>query len=412
MSAAICTPQTSRAIFVWCRVAGFVGLLIWQCVRLTNPAMLGVTDFVEYWCAARLNVADGNPYSPADMQPLQRAAGWDKDEPMMMQNPPWTLSILLPFAALDFQTAQVLWLLFHLGLVFVSVELAWRFYGGVPERRWLYWLIGLSFFPALIVLRMGQIVPLMVVGLLGFMYFERARRDWLAGAMLALVSIKPHLVFLVWPAILVWSISRGRWAILAGAVIATIVALAIPSCWNPQLLPQYIDALLHRPPTDLVAYPTPTLGTVLWFAVGKEHAWIRLLPTLAAVAWLAYYMARRWQRWDWSLQLPILILVSVLTAFYTWPFDMVLFLIPLMQTAVLLVNGAARKPAWLALGLHMAISAIAVVMALAEFHSFWFLWIAPLFVGAYFALQRAGSAATECRVGPILHPLQTARAQD
>ena len=61
--------------------------------------------------------------------------------------------------------------------------------------------LALSLFPTLIALRMGQISPLMLAGLVGFLYFLRHERGWLAGLALLPATVKPHLFHLVWLAL-------------------------------------------------------------------------------------------------------------------------------------------------------------------------------------------------------------------
>jgi hypothetical protein len=52
-------------------------------------------DFVEYWSAARVHAAGGNPYDGAQLLPLQRDALGEpgRTEAVMLWTPPWTLSV-------------------------------------------------------------------------------------------------------------------------------------------------------------------------------------------------------------------------------------------------------------------------------------------------------------------------------
>ena len=68
-------------------------------------------DFVAYWAATRLLLSGGNPYSTAALYQLQSSVGLQAANPMVMWNPPWTLTFSLPFGLVDFSTGQMLWLL-------------------------------------------------------------------------------------------------------------------------------------------------------------------------------------------------------------------------------------------------------------------------------------------------------------
>src|SRR3954454_5750660 len=76
---------------------------------LADPTIWPPDDFVEYWAAARLTLDGKNPYDPAQLLPLQRAAGRDTDEAIMMWNPPWSFTVVLPLGLLPAREAQLLW---------------------------------------------------------------------------------------------------------------------------------------------------------------------------------------------------------------------------------------------------------------------------------------------------------------
>ena len=76
-----------------------------------------VRDFVEYWAATRLLLTGNNPYGPQELFDLQRSVGWTDSIPLLMWNPPWTLSFILPFGLASFDVAQFLWLLLNIFIV-------------------------------------------------------------------------------------------------------------------------------------------------------------------------------------------------------------------------------------------------------------------------------------------------------
>src|SRR3990172_13387177 len=73
-----------------------------------------MNDFIEYWSAARLTLDGKNPYSPELMFEIQKPAGWLEGRPLMMWNPPWALTLVLPFGLLNYPIGQVFWLIFNL----------------------------------------------------------------------------------------------------------------------------------------------------------------------------------------------------------------------------------------------------------------------------------------------------------
>src|SRR5262245_19868791 len=77
---------------------------------LADPTIWPPDDFIEYWAAAKVTLAGGNPYDPAQLLPLQTANGRDTDQAIMMWNPPWSLAFVLPLGLLPAREAQLLWL--------------------------------------------------------------------------------------------------------------------------------------------------------------------------------------------------------------------------------------------------------------------------------------------------------------
>ncbi len=269
-------------------------LIVMQFQRLLNDrSILQIDDFVEYWAAGRLNANGENPYDPAKLLPLELAAGRDTDEAVMMWNPPWTLSVAMPFGLMDSRTAQLLWLC--LGFVFIvgGADLLWRLYGGPVESRWISWALAFTFMPTFFVLHAGQIGTWVFAGIVLFLYFQSRGWSMMAGAATVLLAIKPHLVYLFWITLIVWGIRRDR-RLLLGGLIAGVVTTAIPLACNRDVVNQYWYELRHRPPAQ---WESPTLGTLIRMiegesSDGKSRFGLTFLPAVLGVGWLVWKFKR------------------------------------------------------------------------------------------------------------------------
>ena len=105
MSSARFSPRNLLLAVVLALAVGFIG---WKVSHLlADPSIFPPDDFVEYWAAGRLNATGQNPYDGELLLPLEREAGRDTDEPIMMWNPPWTLTLVMPFGAMGFRAAYV-----------------------------------------------------------------------------------------------------------------------------------------------------------------------------------------------------------------------------------------------------------------------------------------------------------------
>ncbi len=384
------TRSLVRRFILLCGLVVLAAVIIWQVAHLmANPAIMPPDDFVEYWAAGRLNAAGENPYDPAKLLPLQQHAGRDTDEAIMMWNPPWTLAFVMPFGLLPARPSQLLWLALSLSSVVYCADWGWRYYGGSAKHRWAAWSLALTFMPTLFVLQSGQIGPALLLGVVGFLHFARRDRGWLAGAATVLIAIKPHLAYLFWVALLLWSLDRRRWTVLLGGGVAGLTAMLIALACNPAVISHYREAMGHHPPEQWIS---PTPGAFLRVLVGGEMFYLQFVPTLAGLAWFVPHWIRHRNTWKWAEQMPLLLLVSFVTASYgAWPFDLVVLLLPIVQLAVLVQTADRRSLFALALGAYLLINGLALTLNLLRFTSKWFVWMAPALLVSYLILRTLGS---------------------
>jgi hypothetical protein len=430
MGTTIATSSPLRRLLPWIGLAAVAGLLALQSDRLTDPAVLGLHDYVAYWSAGRLNALGSNPYSPEQLLPVQQAVGWDEGWPNIMYYPPWALPVVMPFGLIPYGLSRLLWLILHLALVLFCADRTWHLYGGRPPYRWhkkgvwnptscakgvesaqgqgsrhlfcaqprYRWLacaVALTFVPTLIALRMGQIGPLMLLGVAGFLCLEQKQRDWLAGAALVLAAIKPQLLYLFGLAVVVWAVDRRRWAVLAGGVMAGLTALGVALAANPHVLEQYRYALANPPSGNI----TPTLGAMLRLLLGEDKTWLQFVPTVIGIAWFAWYWHRHRRNWVWVEQAPLLLMASFLTTSYgSWVFDLVILLVPVLQMARWAADSGQRRAMAVALASYVAIDGVALVMNLrgATYPSF--IWMTPAILVCY--VMARGLISPQPRLAP------------
>ena len=300
-------------------------------------------DFIEYWAAARLNLSGGNPYNPNQIYAIEKGAGWLGGFPLMMWVPPWVLTLIMPLGFFEYNLSRLIWLFLGL-LTFVMVaNLLWQHYGGNLKQRWIALLIVVFFAPTLITLLIGQISFIMLIGIIGFLILIKHEKGFWAGVFVSLTMVKPHMLYLLLLAILLWSVHRRRFSVLIGMGTSLILATGIALAVNPDLIWQYLYAMKHYPPwlTALMSNPraywvSGTPGGTLRLILGHELTWLQFLPSVVGCIWLVIYWLRQKESWDWSAQFPLLSLVSSASASYGWHFDMVVITPALIQTTICL----------------------------------------------------------------------------
>jgi hypothetical protein len=140
---------------------------------------------------------------------------------IFVPNPPPFVWLAAPFSQLPSQVGYVLWALLMLGSLVVASQV-------LSGPRWASRIraaaVILALLPAVATVIFGQVTALLILALALCWALAGSRRDTLAGVVLALAVIKPHLLLLV-PFTL---LASGRWRVFVGWSAAA-VSLAVVS---------------------------------------------------------------------------------------------------------------------------------------------------------------------------------------
>ena len=352
-----------------------------------------------------MNLAGGNPYSWHELLAAERLAEPSMPTPVLMWNPPWTLALAALPSLLPFQQSRALWLVVSSLAVAVSASQLWRFWGGRSGRLLAVVAAALAFPPSVFALAMGQMSPLLLLGVAGFLHFERRGRLEAAGAVAAVTLVKPQVVYLLWVALLLWSLHGRRWRFLAGAAASIAAMSAVPLATNPGVFLDYLRALSGRAPDYFV---TPTAGTLLRLLVGWEYTWLMFAPVPGRPRVASPALVRAPEELamvgpDLNGAVGVGGDIPV-----PWLFDQVVLLLPALQIAVvhgsrpsrqtrraLAVYGAAVVAAFVMLPWNVIVRDVASAPkgllreALTTPNMFWHVLIAPVLLAGLLALRRS-----------------------
>jgi hypothetical protein len=332
------TPTLS--VIVLFGVVGLGGVLY----GLSHP----VYDFVEYWSAAHLLVHHQNPYSLGEMFRTEKPLGMSGPVPLMLLSPPWTLAVIAPLGlAHSYIVGWFAWMLVMLAAIAISSRLLMDVYFDdlcVPEvsdSNFYRCLFAFTFFPLLLSLKFSQTTPLMLLGLSGFIYSETRRKPVWAGLFLSITLIKPHLTYLIWVALLLWTWKGRRWGVLIGAAASLVFLTALTLPFDPHIIEHYRE-LASSPYMQL--FPSGITWGLRRLLGGIGTFWMEFVPPVAGLAWLAFHWRRHKENWSWKEQAPMLITVSVLTSAYGWLFDQTLLALPVIYLAAIQSRLSKRVP--------------------------------------------------------------------
>jgi hypothetical protein len=344
-------------------------------------------DFIQYWAAGQELVHGANPYDWATSLEYERKAGFVGDTPFVTRNPPVAFFLDLPFGFVNPRTGMVLWLLLLLASLMVSVRMLWIL-NGRPENR--LHLLSYVFAPVLACVMAGQVGILLLLGVTLFLYFH-ASKPYLAGAGLLLCSIKPHLFVPFGIVLLVWSLSKREYRILAGACAAVAASCALSFFVDRQAWSQYLQ---HIRTAGIQDEFVPTMSIVFRLLVDRNAVWLQSVPQAIACVWAIWYFWSRRESWSWMEQGLLVLLVSEACAPYAWFTDEVM-LLPAILAAIYLTDRAGRS--LLSYGMIAGI-ALVEILTQVQITSAFYLWTAPAWLGWYlYATRSGGAAANESR---------------
>jgi hypothetical protein len=347
-------------------------LLLMRVQLLLAPAPLA--DFVTYWASGRLFVQGADPYSASAVLALERALGWTNPHVLMMLNPPWVLPFVALVGRLPFVTAYYAWQVVAGPLEAVSAVALWRYYGGERRTAWVALVFLATFLPAGAAEHLGQVTPLIVAGITGFLWAVRRQLYGMAGACLMTLALKPHLLYLVFLAIALWMVKERRWrvGVSAAAVCAGTTAAAI--AFNRNVLGYFRGTLS----TAMETYCG--VGGVLRSIFGVEHGWLQFAPMAVGLGWFAWYWRRHGGQWSWEKNLPLVLLVSICSSPYLWAHDFVVAM-PALIALMVTVERDSRR--WLMAAAMYLLTQKAIFQVGAVISNPWMARFGLLWLGLY-----------------------------
>jgi hypothetical protein len=107
----------------------FLGILVlaYLAPTLTRPEYYSSDDFFPYWAAGKILLSRQNPYDPQLKENLQiklSGHGSDRYPIAIMLNPPWAVTLVMPFGVVNYPTGRLIWLVFSIGCIVFRTN--WR----------------------------------------------------------------------------------------------------------------------------------------------------------------------------------------------------------------------------------------------------------------------------------------------
>ena len=306
----------SAALFCY---AAFFGIWMFRAWILAVPGLFPPGgDFVVFWSAANVALEHGGAapynYDLLVAKELFAVPGLHVGEGKL----PWLYppTFLLPVLALGMLPYGIAAIVFLLGGV---GWYGWAMYRTLPWRS--AWIAAMGFPGVAVVVATGQ-NSLWLAGTLGLALTLMRRRPALAGVLLGLVTVKPHLAIVLPLALLCARQWRALLGMMASALLLALLSLA---CFGVEPFLAFLhaaevvrtavqngEAILVRMPTMFAAAKLLFGGVVLPYAVHGAFA-------CAAAASVIYAWSRPC---SFALRAAVLSIALLLVPPYLYDYDL------------------------------------------------------------------------------------------
>ncbi len=240
-------------------------------------------------------------------------------------------------------------------------------------QRWISWFAALLFIPTYFCLYLGQISAFLLGGIALFLWALENNRPHVAGLSVVLISVKPQVIWLFWLFLLLWAFRSKPWKMIFSSAIALFALSLLATAFNSSVFLDYH----HSMNSDLgpMIRQVPTLGTLLSVTVPNAADWIRYIPSFLGLI-LAFVFWAKWKSdFRWDRYLPTIMLLSVTSSIFTWPFDWVA-LLPIVLIILAWYSKAPVRRIWLLIGL-VAIYSVAIIQFFKVGNYYFYVWLPP-----------------------------------
>lgn len=222
----------------------------------------GAADFFPRWYGGRVLLLEGrNPYEREVALEAQLGLFGRYTEPWEDQvafaYPLYTLFLFWPLVYVPYAAAQAMWMVVLQFILVIGTSLCLKLV------RWQIpsWLLLLTmlwavfFYPGARSVILGQFSVVVFGFFVAALWAAEQRRDYIAGVCLALTTIKPQMVFMLVPLLLLWALTQRRWQIMIGFGSALLILTGTAMLLVPTWLQDFYSGLFAY--SDYVGFYSP-----------------------------------------------------------------------------------------------------------------------------------------------------------
>ena len=285
---------------LWLLASLFILLLValesYMVYTVYATQFASTADFFSRWYGAKELIFHGrNPYSSnveteTQITMFGAARAADQDQ-VNFAYPLYTIYLFWPLTFVSYPWAQAIWIVILQFALLGSIGLLFNLVGWKPPTLLLTATIlwSLFFYSAGRAIMLGQFSVVVFLCLTIAIWGLINGHDKLAGAILPLTTIKPQMVFLVIPLMLLWAWRQKRWSFIIAFAVSGGSLFLTSLLWLPDWPLHFINVALAY--TDYVNHGAPLENLTAHFLPTLDHLLNPLLTILLLLLLL----------WQWGL---------------------------------------------------------------------------------------------------------------
>jgi len=261
----------------------------------------------------------------------------------------YTIYLFFPLSLIpSYPQAQALWQAILEFTLLLAVFFTFRTYRWQP-KPWLlavtcFWSV--LFYPGARSIILGQFAIVVFACIALALWAVKEGKDILAGLCLALSTIKPQMVFLLIPLLLLWAIHHRRWR-LVGSFVISLLVLALSSLLLVPTWPaDFLAWMVKYPGYTAIGSPIWTLTHYFFPQLGTP---VEIVVSMLVLGHLLYTwrgtVNGSWLEFDWVVAMTLI--VTNLIALRTATTNYVVLLMPIFIVFKILDKRFRRRGAML-----------------------------------------------------------------
>lgn len=302
-------------------------------IKVVDPIEYANSDFFSFWLSGRMAIAGQNPYVADGWIEAHHEfdATWISDETFLY---PLPLSLFFaPLGFLSLYQAFLAWAILSQFMIFWSVVLVSKAYPATLNRHLIPPLfVGIVLFrPTIVTLHNGQLTALLLLAIASTVYFWEKEKWWQGSVFLPILALKPNLGIPIILLLVLYLLRSRQIIALGGAVCSGLILLIAGLAQNPNWIFEFWN-VGHTKLSQTFGF-SPTVWGVSAFFCRYEQSCTLLYGAVISLFFLigsAYLITRRQGPFSPTQFASLVITIVLLLTPYTWPYDQLLLLIPIL----------------------------------------------------------------------------------